>query len=350
MKLTHGGDWFGYRQRYDHAGLDFSANVSPLGLSEGVAKASADSLSNADRYPDPLCRELREALAEHEAVPAEHILCGNGAADLSFRFALALCPRRGLLCAPTFAEYRTALETAECEVDTFYLLEQTDFQLPEAFLEHITPETDVVFLCQPNNPTGRLVEPELMRRVLRRCRELGTFLAVDECFLDFLPNVDRLSMKSALGESDHLIIFKAFTKLYAMAGLRLGYCMSRNTALLEQMQRVGQPWSASSVAQAAGVAALKESDYVARVRALVAQQRPIVRQGLERLGLRVVPGEANFLLFRASEDLGERLEKRGVILRNCANFPGLGAGWYRTAIRTAEENRLLLQAIEEELG
>lgn len=350
MQLTHGGDWFGYRQRFDRAGLDFSANVSPLGLPEGVKAAAAASLVHADRYPDPLCRELRAALAERESVPAECILCGNGAADLIFRFALALRPRRALLCEPTFAEYRTALELTGCEIDTFLLPEETDFELPEAFLSRITPETDVVFLGQPNNPTGRLVPPKRMRRILERCRETGTVLAVDECFLDFLSDAERFSMKSALAQEDHLIIFQAFTKLYAMAGLRLGCCLSRNTALLEQMRRVGQPWSVSTVAQAAGIAALKETDYAARVRSLVAQQRPIVRQGLEKLGLRVVPGEANFLLFQAPEELGERLERRGVILRSCANFPGLNAGWYRTAIRSSEENQRLLRAIEEELG
>lgn len=348
MKLTHGGDWFGYRQQFGQTGLDFSANVSPLGLPPAVAAAVTESLQFADRYPDPLCRALRAALAEKEKLSPGDILCGNGAAELIFRFVLALRPRRALLCAPTFAEYRAALEMVDCEIEEFSLRDEDDFRLTEDFLTRITPEMDVVFLCQPNNPTGQLIPRELLTMILQKCAETNTMLAVDECFLDFVTDEDAVSMTGML-DCTQLIIFKAFTKLYGMAGLRLGYCMSKNHALLERMRRSGAPWSVSTPAQAAGLAALGETDYARRVRALIDEQRPIVRQGLERLGLRVVPGTANFLLFHAPEALGERVERQGVILRSCANFSGLSQEWYRTAIRTAEENEILLKTIEEAL-
>ena len=116
MKLVHGGDWAGYRTEFGRDALDFSANVSPLGLPAGVAAAIAAALPTADRYPDPLCRELRAKLAVAEDVPADWLLCGNGAADLIFRLALAVRPRRALLPAPTFAEYAAALDTVGCEV------------------------------------------------------------------------------------------------------------------------------------------------------------------------------------------------------------------------------------------
>ena len=111
-QLVHGGDWMSYRERFGRDALDFSANVSPLGLPEGVAQAIREALTEADRYPDPLCRELRAKLALHEGVPAEQILCGNGAADLIFRLVWAAKPRRALVTAPTFAEYAAALDTA----------------------------------------------------------------------------------------------------------------------------------------------------------------------------------------------------------------------------------------------
>ena len=107
-QLVHGGDWAGYRAQFGRDALDFSANVSPLGLPEGVAKAITAALPTADRYPDPLCRELQAKLALHEGVPADHILCGNGAADLIFRLVRAKKPRRALVTAPTFAEYAAA--------------------------------------------------------------------------------------------------------------------------------------------------------------------------------------------------------------------------------------------------
>lgn len=197
-QLTHGGDWAGYRAEFGRDPLDFSANVSPLGLPEGVAKAITAALATADRYPDPLCRALREKLAVAEGVPAEWLLCGNGAADLIFRLALAAKPRTALVTAPTFAEYATALETADCTVKRHFLREENDFAVTKDLLNAVHPGTNMVFLCQPNNPTGQLAEPALVEALLRRCEVVGAVLAVDECFLDFLPEGEGLSAKHLL--------------------------------------------------------------------------------------------------------------------------------------------------------
>lgn len=348
--LTHGGDWAGYRAEFGRDPLDFSANVSPLGLPGGVAKAITASLATADRYPDPLCRALREKLAVAEGVPAEWLLCGNGAADLIFRLALAQKPRTALVTAPTFAEYATALGTADCRVERHFLREENDFAVTDAILDAVHPGIDLVFLCQPNNPTGQLARPALVEALLRRCEAVGAVLAVDECFLDFLPEGQSLSAKRLLSTSRKLIILKAFTKLYGMAGVRLGYCLCGDEALLEKMQTAGQPWAVSSLAQAAGAAALKETAYVDEVRALIARQRPVLTAGLRALGLRVIDGKANYLLFRAPADLNERLRPLGTQVRSCANYPGLGPEWYRTAVRTAPENARLLELMKEVLG
>ena len=350
MKLVHGGDWAGYRAEFGCDALDFSANVSPLGLPAGVAAAITNALPTADRYPDPLCRELRAALAGAEGVPADWILCGNGAADLIFRLALAVRPRRALLPAPTFAEYEAALQTVGCAVQRVFLREENEFAVTEEFIDAVTPETDIVFLCQPNNPTGQVTPHALVERLVRRCAECGAVLAVDECFLDFLPDRDALTAKQLLRDAPQLIILKAFTKLYAMAGVRLGYALCGDAALLEKMRGAGQPWAVSSLAQAAGLAALQETAYADAVRALIAEQRPRMAAGLRALGLRVMDGQANYLLFRATPDFGEKLRRRGAVVRSCANYPGLDAAWYRTAVRTAEENTRLLQIMGEILA
>ena len=349
MELVHGGDWAGYRARFGHDALDFSANVSPLGLPQGVADAIVAALPTADRYPDPLCRELRTALSRAEQLPEPWILCGNGAADLIYRLVWALKPRRALLPAPTFAEYAAALESVGCEVKRKTLHEADDFAVTEAFVQAVNQSIDLVFLCQPNNPTGQVTPPELVQKLLRRCAACGAVLVVDECFLDFLPDRDALTAKRFLHDASNLIILKAFTKLYAMAGVRLGYALSADTALLEQMQACGQPWGVSSLAQAAGLAALEETAYVEKVRALIAEQRPRLTAGLRALGLRVLDGRANYLLFQAPETLGEALRQRGAVLRSCANYPGLGPGWYRTAVCTGPENEQLLKLLAEVL-
>ena len=224
-QLTHGGDWAGYRAEFGRDPLDFSANVSPLGLPDGVAKAITASLSTADRYPDPLCRALRAKLAAAEGVPAESLLCGNGAAVLIFRLVLAEKPKNALVTAPTFAEYATALESVDCAVERHFLTEGNDFAVTDAILDAVHPDTDMVFLCQPNNPTGQLADPALVEALLHRCEACGAVLVVDECFLDFLPDGDAFSAKRLLKSSKNLIILKAFTKLYGMAGVRLGYCL-----------------------------------------------------------------------------------------------------------------------------
>lgn len=350
MELVHGGDWAGYRAEFGCDALDFSANVSPLGLPAGVAAAITNALPTADRYPDPLCRELRAALAGAEGVPADWILCGNGAADLIFRLALAVRPRRALLPAPTFAEYEAALQTVGCAVQRVFLREENEFAVTEKFIDAVTPETDIVFLCQPNNPTGQVTPPALVERLVRRCAECGAVLVVDECFLDFLPDRDAWTAKQLLRDAPQLVILKAFTKLYAMAGVRLGYALCGDAALLEKMRGAGQPWAVSSLAQAAGLAALQETAYAGAVRALIAEQRPRMAAGLRALGLRVMDGQANYLLFRAAPDFGEKLRRRGAVVRSCANYPGLDAAWYRTAVRTAEENTRLLQIMGEILA
>ena len=230
-----------------------------------------------------------------------------------------------------------------------FLQAEVDFAVTDSILSSITPEVDMVFLCQPNNPTGQLTPLPLVERILRRCEACGALLVVDECFLDFLPDCDALTAKALL-DSKNLLILKAFTKLYGMAGVRLGYCLCANTALLEAMQAAGQPWAVSSLAQAAGLAALDETAYVAQVRALIAQQRPRLTAGLRALGLRVLDGRANYLLFQGPETLGDALRQWGVVLRSCSNYPGLDGSWYRTAVRTGPENDELLKTLAEVLA
>ena len=239
MELVHGGDWAGYRAEFGRDALDFSANVSPLGLPAGVAAAITAALPMADRYPDPLCRALRTKLAAAEGVDAAQILCGNGAADLIYRLALALRPRRALLPAPTFAEYAAALETVDCDVQRFLLREENDFAVTDGFVDAIDDSTDAVFLCQPNNPTGQVTPLVMVQKLLRRCADCGAVLVVDECFLDFLAARDALTAKTVLRDAPNLIILKAFTKLYAMAGVRLGYALCSDTALLDKMRAAG---------------------------------------------------------------------------------------------------------------
>ena len=225
------------------------------------------------------------------------------------------------------------------------LAEERNFRPGPELLHGITPDTERVFLCQPNNPTGVTADPELVRSVLRRCREAGALLLADECFVDFLDEPGQFSLIRELGEGN-LLILRAFTKFYGMAGLRLGYCITDDPDLAEKLTAHGQPWPVSAPAQAAGLAALSDREYAESLRCLIRTERAVLMEGLSRLGMRVIPGEANFLLFFSPDpELDQKLAREGVMLRNCANFPGLGQGWYRAAVRTRKENAEFLQIL-----
>ena len=348
-RLVHGGDWAGFEERFGYEPLDFSVNVSPLGLTDGIKAAVIETLETADRYPDPLCRRLRKAIAERERVEEGSCLCGNGADDLIFRLTSAVKPRKALITAPTFAEYRAALELHGTEIEEFELKEADGFSLTEEFIEHIKQDTDMVFLCEPNNPTGVTTPRELIKRILESCTEMGAILVVDECFNDFLDEPDNHSMREFLSRFDNLIILKSFTKLYAMAGIRLGYCLCYDEELLSEIRSSGQEWSVSSLAENAGLAALREEGYVSELRSLVKSERERVVKELNAMGIDRVYGEADYLLFYAKEGLADELENRGILLRRCENYSGLGPNWFRIGLKKREDNDILLKAMKEVL-
>lgn len=350
LPYTHGGDVLTAQARYGGPVLDCSANLTPLGMPPQVGEAAARAAANAAPYPDPLCRALRAAIAAHDGVAPGQVLCGGGAAELIFRLAYALRPRRALVTAPTFSEYEGALGQVGCAVTRHLLRRERNFDVDEGLLEAIGPDTELVFLCTPNNPTGRLIDQELLLAVAEKCRGLGAVLAVDECFLPLACGGPGLA--PWLVEYPNLLLLRAFTKSYAMAGLRLGYALSANTALLERLSLSGPPWSVSTPAQAAGLAALTQCPHwPEQGRAFLEGARPALAEGLSALGLDVVPGQANYLLFRAAgaADLKEKMVKKGVLIRSCANYHGLGEDWYRVCVGPTEQNRRLLAALSEVL-
>ena len=348
MHLIHGGDVYSARQKMKQEPLDFSANINPMGMPPGAVRAAADALQQCTQYPDPLCRELRAALAAYEGIPAEQIVCGNGAADLIFRIVAATHPRRALLLAPTFAEYEQALRAMDCSIAYFPLQESEGFVLPEAFLQQLTPEINLLFLCNPNNPTGRTVSPALLQEIWKRCEEAGILLVVDECFNEFLEHPEQNTLKGVLKTGANSVILKAFTKSFAMPGLRLGYGLCGNRDLAERIFSCGQPWGVSIPAQAAGVAALQEQGYLERMRRLIQTERRWLSENLARLGLCVFPSEANYILFRTETEipLRERMEQRGVLIRACGNYRGLDNRYYRIAVRGHGENERLIAALK----
>lgn len=341
-KHVHGGNI------YEHEGcLDFSANCNPLGTPRRVVQAASQSMEKIALYPRVGCAPLCAAIAQYEGTKENQVICGNGAAELIFSLCHALSPKRALLPAPTFAEYGQALASVGCRIEYVQLRAEEGFAITEEFIGLLHEELDIVFLCNPNNPTGALIGRDLLFRIMKRCRELGIFLVVDECFLDFVERPSDCTLKAYLSENPSLFLLKAFTKRYAMAGLRLGYGLCGNRRLLDRMESVTQPWNVSVPAQAAGVAALCEEEYVQQARALIFHERQWMAEKLSSIGMTVYSPQANYIFFYGKENLFELCEERGVLIRDCKNYPGLCKGYYRVAVRTHEENEVLIRVLEE---
>ncbi len=338
----HGGDIYTNACR-----IDFSANLNPLGMPKRVEEAACEGVRLSAHYPDVRCRALREAIAGNEQLPVEWVLCGNGAAELIFALACAVKPRKALLTAPGFAEYEQALRCVDCSVTFYPCRESSGFALQEDYLQYLTEDLDLVFLCNPANPTGLLIDPGLLEQIADRCRERKILLVVDECFNGLLEHAEEVTLKGRLGAQPGLFLLRAFTKLYAMAGLRLGYGLCADVELMERLRGVLQPWNVSLPAQMAGVAALREREYVVRSRAFVAKEREFLRQSLEELGLKTYDSRVNFLFFRGPEELARRCGEEGILIRDCRNYRGLEPGYYRIAVRAREENCELLRVLKD---
>lgn len=344
----HGGDI------YSHLNcIDFSANMNFLGMPKEVKAALLEGFEACEHYPDVQMRELRESIAKREGVLPEQIICGNGAAELIFQLASAVKPKKALLVSPGFQEYEQALSCCGCQIYFYELNEENGFLPGEDMIDRIDPFVEMLFLCNPNNPTGLLYDPEWMMRVLKRCGETGTTLVVDECFLDFVPCEEQLSVRKFVSDHPNLFVLKAFTKIFAMPGIRLGYGICSDRNLLRQMRRVSQPWNVSVPAQKAGCAAAGLQEYIEETRKYLKQEKDWLMRKLNQLDLHVYGSAANFLFFwtpwyaEGQKELAAELLSKGFLIRDCSNYRGLGKGFYRIAVRSHADNEALICAMRE---
>lgn len=337
-RKLHGGDI------YRHSDvIDFSVNTNPLGTPESVKRAVQESVAKIEHYPDVRCEALRKAISRFEQVNMEEILCGNGAAELFFAAVQAVCPQKALVIAPSFSEYEEALRSVGAEVEYYYLCEEDNFQIREDYVDKLSEEIDMIFLCNPNNPTGQTIDRDMLIKILDCCKKQNIVVILDECFLEFLDEPNRYEMSDLRGEYPNLLIIKAFTKIFSMPGLRLGYAISSNQDILEEMSWKLQQWNVSVPAQMAGVAALeKPKEYIRQTREYVSGQREYMRNIMKMMGYVVFASKANYLFFKGRPGLEKEALEAGFLIRDCQNYEGLSEGFYRIAVRTKEENERLI--------
>ena len=340
MEYVHGGDIYTYENV-----TDYSVNLNPFGPQEEVLLAMAESLRHAGAYPDSRCTRLRTALSAYLEVPKEHLIFGNGAAELIFLLVQTIRPRKAVLTVPSFAEYHRALEAVGCECVYEPLCEEENFILQESYLERLNEEVDLIFLCSPDNPSGAVIPKELLLRILKKCEEHHILMILDECFVEFLKEPQKQTLYGVCERSANLVVLQAFTKIASLAGIRLGYGITSNVQLLENMEQNRQPWSVSCVAQAAGCAALKGTAQWQSMRIWLEAERAWMEERLKDIGVTYFPSEVNYLLLKSPYPLFSLLLEEKFLIRDCSNYQGLEEGYYRIAIRQRADNERLLAAL-----
>ena len=341
--MGHGGDI--YRNKIK---LDYSVNTNPFGVSEEVKSALKEAVERVGQYPDVRCEELKKYIGEKEGIEENLITCGNGAAELLYSIVLAYYPKHTVLTDLAFSEYARALSTINCETVYYPLKEEMGFQIDEAYLDFLQEKkTNMVILCSPNNPNGAVLEKSIFQKIAEYTKEKDILLVVDECFIEFVEGYENESVKSFLKSNPQMILLKAFTKIYAMPGVRLGYAMSSNQEIIQKIESVRQAWNVSIFAQEAGIAAIKSGYKHEKLTSHIAKERVYLKEKLEELGCKVFPSKVNFLLFYTEIDFYNLLLEEGILIRDCSDYHGLKKGYYRIAIKLHEENEELIRHMQK---
>jgi len=352
---VHGGDIYGVPDLTSQVKtgkfIDFSVNTNPLGMPPPVIETLREQAGEFERYPDPHCRLLRAALGSWEGINDEWIVCGNGSADILFRLCHCRKPRQVLIALPSFSEYERAAREAGASIGYHFLQEDEDFILGSRIIDDIRPGIDMVFLANPNNPTGKIIPPDVVREILRRCTATGTLLVMDECFFPFTDAVSATALFPEVPAS--LVVIKALTKTFCLAGLRIGYSICGDREITAELKNSGQYWSVSGPAQTAGLAALQCGAWFSESKKIIQEARAKLTEDLRAMGLKVYESAVNFLLFRLEKPLEPPLENRcfdrGFLIRPCGNFRGLDNRYYRVAVKTPEENQALINGLRSAL-
>lgn len=368
----HGGNVEAIARQYglrEEKIIDFSANINPLGPPSKVIKALKENLSKIARYPDPETIKLREELSKYLKINPENIIVGNGAVEVIYLICRTLRPRKALIVVPAFSEYESALGSVGCRIKFFPLKPKDEFRLnikellreikgidlPRSFLHSETLYNQkgrgLLFLCNPNNPTGELINKADLLKIIEVARKRGVFVVVDEVFMDFVESAEAETLIYETVEKDNLFIIRSLTKFFALPGIRIGYGIG-NKRLLEKLKIHKEYWSVNVLAQIAGIAALKDKEYIKKTKKLIPKERKFLYHRLSKInGLRPYPSVANFILCRLSTNrvnsaiIRKKLLQKNILIRDCSSFRSLNNSYIRIAVRTHKENLHLINSL-----
>jgi threonine-phosphate decarboxylase len=334
--------------------IDFSSNINPLGISRYVLKEIKKNIKQISNvYPDPNCTLLKEAIAEHiqHDIDQNWINIGNGATELIHNFVRCLSSKHSIIPSPTFCEYELASKRCRMKIDYVPLSKELQIE-PDLIIDKVKKNSNsLIFLCNPNNPTGLVVNKETIEKILSSINNSKTILLIDESFIDFLNDIEKKSMISKIKEFDNLVILRSMTKSYGLAGLRLGYLIT-NPKLIQQLKSYQISWNVNGIAQIAGITALNDQEHLSRTKKTVKRERDYMYNKINRKEsyANALRSDVNFFLIKLRNVNSTIYQKvmlnfHGILVRDCSTFTGMSNDFIRVAVRTHNDNLMLLKAI-----
>ncbi len=333
--------------------LDYSANLNPLGMPAQLKDIFFENIREAENYPDPDCMALKEAISSYLDIGTDHIIIGNGASEVLSLLFNALLPKRVLIAVPTFSEYQQMAESVQCRVDFFMLHEQEEFRLDmERLIESLTPDMDAVILCNPNNPTSTLAAKEELESLLKASAEKKITVIIDETFIELTGGGNSNSVSDLLIHYQNLFIIRAFTKVLAIPGVRLGYGLGNRT-LIQKMWGIKIPWSVNTFACLTAKFLPHLQEYLGQTQDwLISEKEYFYGQMLGIKGLKVYKPQTCFVLLKfsspgmTSKKLRDQMARHGILVRDASNFLPLNNQFVRAAIKDRNRNEIFLKTIK----
>lgn len=327
-----------------------------MGPSKRALQVIRDNLEEIIHYPDPDCLNLRQVISEERDIPVDNIIIGNGAVELIFLLAGLIKPAEVLIPAPTFGEYEIAARSAGANVKYFDLKRDNNFKIDSKTLGESLPGVDLLFLCNPNNPTGQLMTRQEVLAVLDEARKTSTMVVVDEAFLDFLPERDKYSVAGFIREYENLFVLYSLTKFFAIPGLRLGAAFGRKQ-LITRLNQGKDPWNVNTLAQFAGVASFQDREYMKNTIEFVHREKDYLYHELKKIkGLIPYQPAANYIFIDISPTgldsttLVDKLGSKGILVRDCSSYRNLKGDFIRVAVKDRKDNLKLIEALRNLKG
>ena len=381
----HGGNIYKiFREKNIKEILDYSSNINPYGIPESLKKRITENLEILERYPDPDYIELRQKLAYLNKVDISNIILGNGATEIIFLFMKVINPKKILIAAPTFGEYERAVKATErvenssilgdsnkkkddeksfgkqkIEIEYFELKENNDFKLNINNLKNeLAKKYDLLIICNPNNPTGKFLKLDKTEEILKECNKYNTKLFIDEAFIDFLKDGMKESIINTKENKQNLFVTRAFTKFFAMPGLRLGYGIYFDKKLEKRISEKKEPWSVNNIAEMAGLTVLDDTRYIEETLKWIAEEKTYVYEKLNEInGIKPYKTEVNFITVKIEDNFilkglnvkilrGKMIEK-GILIRDASNFKFLDERFFRLAIKNRKNNDRVIETLKK---